>query len=186
MTKKQILTDREIEKDIAASIKYPADMTENSYTSWTPIAIVIAGLALVVMIIKPLLLMWMLLGTLFFAIVLGIVRHFSLKYRAGQVSLDNYEITVEILHSKDYEHYHIKSHGRCGRGKTVDNYTWRFENGQSWRMPTRIYLWNERYSMARARVHEMLHRGDPVLVVTRKESNEVVAAYPTEIFEYRK
>ena len=99
------------------------------------------------------------------------------------MSIDGYEITVEILHSKDCEHYYMR--GRR-HSRQIDNYTWRFENGQVWRMPTKIYLWSDLYSMAHARVHESIHRGDAVLVVTKKESGDVVMAYPAEIFVYRK
>ena len=69
MAEKQILTNREIEKDIANSIRYPADMQEKSYKGQKPVAIVIAGVALVVQLIKPQLLLWPLLGLAAFLIV---------------------------------------------------------------------------------------------------------------------
>ena len=186
MAEKQILTNREIEKDIATAIRYPADMQEKSYKGQKPVAIVIAMIAFVVELIKPQLLLWTLLGVVVCLIAWAVARYFGLKYKARQVSIDGYEITVEILHSKDHERYFMRGSGRYGRGKTVYNYTWRFENGQSWRMPTKIYLWSDLYSMAHARVHESIHRGDAVLVVTKKESGDVVMAYPAEIFVYRK
>ena len=186
MAEKQILTDREIEKDIAAAIRYPAEMTEDSYRRQNPVAIVIAMIAFVVELIKPQLILWTLLGVVVCLIAWAVARYFGLKYKARQVSIDGYEITVQTLHSKDCERYFMRGSGRYGRVKTVYNYTWRFENGQSWRLPQRIYLWSDLYSMAHARVHESIHRGDAVLVVTKKESGDVVMAYPAEIFVYRK
>lgn len=186
MAEKQILTDREIVKDIAAAIRYPAEMTEDSYRRQTPVAIVIAMIAFVVELIKPQLILWTLLGVVVCLIAWAVARYFGLKHKARQVSIDGYEITVQTLHSKDCERYFMRGSGRYGRVKTVYNYTWRFENGQSWRIPAKIYLWCDRYSMAHARVHESIHRGDSMLVVTKKESGDVVVAYPAEIFEYRK
>ena len=186
MTEKQILTDREIVKDIANSIRYPAEMTKDSYRRQTPVAIVIAMIAFVVELIKPRLILWTLLGVFVCLIAWAVARYFGLKYKARQVSIDGYEITVQTLHSKDCERYVMRGSGRYGRVKTVYNYTWRFENGQSWRLPQRIYLWSDLYSLAHARVHESIHRGDSMLVVTKKDGGDVMVAYPTEIFEYRK
>ena len=186
MTQKQIVTDREIAKDIANAIRYPAEMTEASYDGWKPIAAVIAGVAVVLTLVKPMLYVQIMLGSMAVVIVWLIARHLYLRHKARRISLEDYEITVEILHSKDHERYFMRGYGRYGHGgKTVYNYTWRFENGQSWRLPQKIYLWSDLYSLASARVHEMIHRGDSILVVTKKESGDVMAAYPTEIFEYR-
>jgi hypothetical protein len=186
MTEKQILTDREIVKDIANAIRYPAEMTEDSYNGWTPIAVVLAGVAVVLTLVKPMLYAQIMLGSMAAVIVWLIARHLYLRHRARRISLEDYEITVEILHSKDHERYFMSGYGRSGHGKKVYNYTWRFENGQSWRLPQKVYLWSDLYSLASARVHESIHRGDSILVVTKKDGGDVMAAYPMGMFEYRK
>ncbi len=188
MTKKQILTDREIEKDIATAIKHPAEMAEHAYRKWN-VAAIFSGCGLFVLgIVWYDMILWVLLGMIALGVVVAILQYFDRRRRTRRMSIRDYEITVEILHSKEYEHYVERNIGHKGTRKSrpIDNYTWRFENGQVWRMPTRIYLWCDRYSMARERVHEMIHRGDSFIVVTKKESGDVVVAYPCEIFEYRK
>ena len=187
MTKKQILTDREIEKDIATAIKHPAEMAEHAYRKWDVVVILSTCGLFVFGIVRYEKFLWVMLGMIAFGVGVAILQYFDRRRRTRRVSICDYEISVEILHSKEYEHYIQRTGtGRRRRSRPIDNYTWRFENGQVWRIPQKIYLWNDRYSMARERVHEMIHRGDSFIVVTKKESGDVVAAYPTEIFEYRK
>ena len=62
MVKKQIITNREIEQDIATALKNPQDMSKSSYKKMT-FPIVLVAISMVVMgFVYPLGVLWILLG----------------------------------------------------------------------------------------------------------------------------
>lgn len=187
MAKKQILTNEEIEKDIISAIKNPPSSSEASYKGFTIPCIIIALFLIVIEYIYPEFILWLLLALIVFLVVGSIFHHFRLKSKIKNVRINDYDITEEIVHSTDEEHYKAEAGGsiRHRRTKPVDNYIIRFKSGKVWRIPKELYCWNERRRMHDVGIFNSTHRGDTMIVITTKKSKEIVVAYNTEIFEYK-
>ena len=187
MAKKQILTNAEIEKDIISALKNPPKESEASYKRWTIPCIIIAILLAVIEFIYPIFILWFLLALIVFLIGVSIFHHFRLKNQIKNVMINDYDITTEVVNSTAEEHYRVESGGAVGHRRTeqVDNYIIRFENGQVWRVPKELYIWNERLCMSDGGIYNSTHRGDTMIVVTEKNSGKIFVAYNADIFEYK-
>ena len=60
-----------------------------------------------------------------------------------------------------------------------------FKIGKSWRIPKELYRWNETIRKHDSDIYPTTHRGDTLIVVTKKDNGEIVVAYHTDIFEYK-
>ena len=187
MAKKQILTNAEIEKDIISALKNPPKESEASYKRRTVPCIIIAVLLVAIECIYPIFILWFLLALIVFLIGSSIFHHFRLKNRIKNVTINDYDITAEIVHSTDEEHYRAHTGGSVRRRRTeqVNNYIIHFENGKSWRIPKELYSWSERLRMHDVGIRNSTHCGDTMIVITEKSSGKIVVAYNTEIFEYK-
>lgn len=186
MANKQILTKTEIEKDIINALKNPPNMSEASYKKTTIPAIIIAVLLVVIEFIYPIFILWVLIALVVFLIGSAIFNHFRLKNRIKRVSINDYYITKEVVHSISEEHYRAERGGKRRRTEQINNYTVRFENGKSWRIPKDNYLWSVERPMSDCAIFRSTHREDVFIVVTKKDTNEIVMAYHTDFFEYKK
>ena len=133
MAKKQIVTNVEIEKDIVDAIKNPPKESERSYKRFTIPAIIIAVLLVAIEFIYPIFILWFLLALIVFLICSAIFHHFRLKNQIKNVTVKDYIITTEIVHSTSEEHYKAET-GRSihhRRTEQVNNYIIRFESGKS-------------------------------------------------------
>jgi hypothetical protein len=184
VTKKQILTNVEIEKDIINALKNPPKEAEASYKRLTLPCIITAVLLVVIEFIYPIFILWFLLALTVFLIGSSIFHHFKLKKQIKNIKINDYEITAEIAHSVAEEHYKAETGGSVRHRRTaqINNYTIRFENGKVWRVPKELYCWNERLRMHDRGIFNSAHRGDTMIVVTEKSSGKIVVAYNTEIF----
>ena len=187
MAKKQIITSVEIEKDIIDAMKNQPKESERSYKSFTIPAIIIVILLVVREFIYPIFILWLLLALIVFFICFAIFKHFRLKNEIKNVTINDYIITTEVVHSTAEEHYKAETGGsvRHRRTEQINNYIVRFENGKSWRIPKELYRWNERLRMQDRGVYHTTHRGDVLIVVTEKATDKIVVAYHTDIFEYK-
>ena len=187
MVKKQTLTNVEIEKDIISALKNPPKESEASYKRSTLPCIIIAVLLVVFEFIYPMFILWLLLALIAFGIGSSIFHYFRLKNQIKNVTINDYDITAEIVHSTAEEHYKAETGGSVRHRRTVqvNNYIIRFENGKVWRVPKELYTWNERLRMHDMGIFNSTHRGDTMIVVTEKSSGQIVIAYHTEIFEYK-
>lgn len=186
MVKKQTLTDTEIEKDIVNSLKNPPKESEASYKRRTIPCFILAILLVIIEFIYPIFIVWFLLALIAFVIIYSIFDYFRLKNKIKNVTVNDYDITTEIVHSTEEEHY-IAVTGvsiRHRRAEQIDNYIIRFENGKSWRIPKELYSWSERLRMHDVDIRNSTHRGDTMIVITEKNSGKIVVAYNTEIFDY--
>ena len=183
--KKQILTNTEIEKDIINALKNPPNMSEASYKKLTIPAIIIDVLLVVIEFIYPLFIFWLLLALIVFLIGSAIFNLFRLKKRVQNVTINDYDITTENVHSTTGEHYRAERGGKRRRTKQINNYTIRFENGKIWRIPKDNYLWSVECPMSDFAIFQRTHREDAFFVVTKKDTDEIVMAYHTDVFEYK-
>ena len=170
MTKKQMLTITEIEKDIISALKNPPKESAASYKRLTVPCIIIAVLLVVIECIYPIFILWFLLALIVFGIVYSIFDRFRLKNKIKNVTINDYEITTEIVHSTEQEHYRAETGSsiRHRRTEQINNYIIRFENGKSWRIPKELYSWSERLRMHDVGIRNSTHRGDTMIVVTEK------------------
>ena len=196
MSKKQILTNVEIEKDIVNALENPPYESEDSYQKrQTPKFIILCVLIIInIALAYPIFLLWetptlvlfsLLISLIVFFVSWGVFSIFCRIRRRCQikrVSISDYDITTEVVHSIFEEHYTA----RRGRYYTaqIDNYGIRFENQKEWRIPPRNYLWSEFLRMYDSQIYAATHREDTVVVVTDKRTGEIVMAYHTDIFEY--
>jgi len=183
MAKKQIFTNAEIEEDIMTAMKYPPEETKSSFKRATLPFILIVILLVVIEIFYPIFILLVLLGLIVFSICYIIFRNIRLKKQIKSVTINNYTITTEAVNSTSEEHFRVKN-GKYS-SKQIDNYTIRFENEKTWRIPKENHLWSERYRMSDHAVFASTHRGDVMIVITKNANGEIVMAYNTEFFEYR-
>ncbi len=182
MTKKQILTSTTIEKDIINAIKQPADISKASYKKLLPFAFIAAILLVVAEIFYPQFILWALLALVIYFLGYYIYKQVSLKKTIKNLSIDDFYITTEIVHSTNEEHYKI--HGnKWRRGEWKNIYTICFENGKSWRIPKDNYLWSVERLMSDFAIFQSTNRGDIMLIVAKKDTNEIVMAYHTDFFQ---
>lgn len=184
MPKKTVVTFAEIEKDIINVLKQPEKSSEEAYKKWTVPSVLIALILIVVCIFSPTFALWFLLACLALLIVFHIVSRVRLKRKIKHVSEEDYEITVETVHSITDEHYEARVSRR--RKEVVNNYILRFENGACWQIPSENnYQWIEEGALSDWNVYGTAHRGDTFIVVTQKEPRKIVMAYHTDFFEYK-
>ena len=188
MSKKQRLTNAEIEKDIIHALKNPPHTPASSYKKTTLPAILAACVLVVMEFIYPLFVLWAFLALLVLVIGGIIFGHYRLKNQIKKVSINDYDITTEVVHSIAEEHYRAeRGGGRRHRRRTeqIDNYSIRFESGKIWRVPQENYAWSERLRSSDLGVYNSTHREDSMIVVTKRASGDVVMAYHADIFEYK-
>jgi hypothetical protein len=130
----------------------------------------------------PIFIVLLLIGLLIVLLVIGIVAHVRLRCRIKRVSFENYEIRQETVKSVARESYVAK--GPKWHSERVGNYTLFFESGKSWRIPKDNYLWSEERPMSDFAGFQSAHRGDTFLAVVKKDTEDVVVAYHTTVFEY--
>ena len=185
MAKKEKFTSAEIEKDIITALKNPSGESEESFEK-TKVPGTILGIVLgVLLLIRPMIAFWALLAALIVTIGFIIFTLVRRWVQIKKVSIRDYHVSTEIVHSIDEEHYHYhQKRGKFCRKIPVDNYVIRFENGKEWRIPKDNYLWSAERPMSDFAIHQSTHRGDTMTVVTKADTDNVVMAYHTDFFEY--
>lgn len=184
MSKKQLLTNANIENDIADAIKYPPEESESSYRkAFIPVIIVIAVYVAMAFIYPPSA-FWMLLAAVLILIGGIIFNNVRKQNRIKNVSINDYDVTQEVVYSVDENQFEVRD-GKYST-RTVHNYIIRFESGRLWNIPPRLYRWSERLWMTNVEIHGKTHRGDTLLVVSKKNTDKIVVAYNTELFEYER
>ena len=178
-----MLTNTEIEQYIVDAIKYPPEESESSYRkAFIPVIIVIVAYVAVGLIYPPSV-FWMLLAAVLILIggcIFSIIRS---RNRIKNVSINDYDVTQEVVYSVDENQFQVQS-GKYST-RTVRNYIIRFESGRLWYIPQRLYRWSERLWMTDVEVHGKTRRGDTLLVVAKKDTGKIIVAYNTEWFEYK-
>lgn len=184
MKEKQIVTPAEIKKDISDALKQPQAMSKSGYDTMTVISLIIACLLVVIEFFYPMGILWLwIVSALLVCLILGFLG-FRRKRLMNRITFEDYEITTETVSDTSEESYEIKRVN--GRNERVFNCTLRFENGMVWRVPEDNYRWCEERPMSNFAIYQSTHRGDTMIVVSKKGTGEVAMAYHTDFFEYRK
>ncbi|MBR6682128.1 MAG: hypothetical protein IKL40_03995 [Clostridia bacterium] len=186
MAKKEIVTDKEIKRDLVTAFYDYPQTRKNRFKD----PVLFLGLGLTVGFIFffigfgiPI---FLLLSFLFFlASIAGHYIHTRIipKNIAKDFSTDAYDISVMTVDCIRDEYY--TKHGKTSI-YNVYNYFIRFENGNEWNLPISLYRWSERHATYGSKLYKNTHAGDTFIVVTKKADNKIVMAYNTDIFEYKK
>lgn len=188
--KKEILTLKHIEEDVVHSLKKPREMTEDAYKK-TKLGAALIGIPLaVISAFNYKIGLFALIIFIAVVIVWGVVEILFLRNKRKTVSADDFDVTTEVLSNTVEEIYRQKSNryyrrGGINRNRKISNYTLRFENGKSWRVPETNYEWSEEHKMSAFSIYQSSHRGDTFIVATNKATGEIAMAYSTEFFEYK-
>ena len=185
MVKKQIITNREIEQDIATALKNPQDMSKSSYKKMT-FPIVLVAISMVVMgFVYPLGVLWILLGIVAALIGAKIYQICRLNYLIKNISIDDYDIVTDTVSHIYKESYHIKSANQNHMGRDVDNFVIYFESRKKWKIPKENYLWSVERPMSDFSIYNSTHREDAYITVVKKSNGKIAVAYKCEFFEYK-
>ncbi len=190
MTKKQVLTNADIEKDIINALRQSKKVPKIYNKKTEVILSIVIVIGLVLMILYPYLLIGGALALVMFVILRPILMTILLNHRAKKVSIDDYEIRNEILSHKNIKKIHIRLRGkgasRIPVSTTISIYILNFENGKSWYIPRDCnYAWSVEHSRSDLAIYQESHREDSFIVVTKKDTGKIVMAYHTKLFEYR-
>ena len=191
MSSKVLLTEAEITLDIVNVLKRPERMSKATYKKLDIVGMVLAYPMAVIAIllytrnVYDYAYAWFIL--VFAVLMLGwkLFKWLRRKNRVKSVSISDYRISTETVHSIDEEHYYTKSGGKGCFMIAVDNYWLRFENCKEWVIPKDNYAWSVERRMSDLEIFQSTHRGDTMIVVTHAETNEIVMAYCTDIFTYK-
>lgn len=181
---KETVSPTQIQQDIIHSLQNPPNMSEASYKKWTIPFLLPACLLGVAAFLYPKLLFYGLLVLIPALLLLCTVNHFRIQYKVKKVSINDYDVTTDVLSHSSEERYVAKGHRH--HGKVITNYTLHFENGADWRIPKDNYLWSTERPMSDAAIFQSSHRGDGFIVVTKKDTGKIAMAYHTDFFEYKK
>ena len=186
MEQKQIITNAEIEKDIIHALKHPADTPIGSGRSFGSIIkdvilILIIG-CLAVFTDNPKL--WINLVFIVLLIGIAVSHYFRIKKQEEHLSHDDYTITTETVQNTELKHWKEWS-AKPIRRKEITNCILHFENGKSWCIPKENYPWSKEI-MSDSAILQSANQGDRFIVVTAKESGEILMAYHENTFEYIK
>ena len=186
MAKKQTVTNLEIKKDLISALKKPPKESKAFDRRMTVVAIIVACFLVVMEFIYPIFIVWFLLFGFVFAIAEFVFMHARLKYRIKNLTLTDYYVTTEVVESTCEEHYRAcRGGGKWGRSEQVSNYCISFENGKTWRVPKELYSWHERLRKQDRGIYNTTHRGDAMIVVSKKQTGEIAVAYHADFFEYK-
>lgn len=179
---KEIITKKEIEKDIIHAIKHPAH---------TPRALYLLGYAATFAVFLGIVFLERYIDkaafilpavVLIVILVLPAVNIYIRERKIARLSADDYVIKKSVVKKTGHERY-VKRVGR--RLRTVDNYNILFEKEKVWHIPEELYWWSAVNPMTDITVYEKTEQGDVFYTVSEKKSGKIIVAYNTEVFEYK-
>ena len=189
MARKQILTNENIRNDIKNVLKRPATSSHaEHHKEMLPLLVFSAILLAAMVIFQNYYKLILLIGLIFIAAYL-IIDHLRKRNKINNISIDDYEIKEEhVSHIKEeiYSTDHkIHASSTVRNIHTAHVYIMYFENGKSWNIPKDNYTWSGEHPMSDRTLCQSTHPRDLFLTVTKKDTGEIVMAYPTEYFEYK-
>ena len=188
MAKKEIVTEKEILRDIINSIKKTTHNPKSRMSRRAEVAMgAAAGIAVVAIeLIYPLFVLWMLLGFLLFIPAYLIVAKVRLSRKIKAARVEDYEIILGTLAEIDHEHYRVKrGYKWYSPVYEVNNYTLKFEDGGVWCVPKDNYPWSVERPMSDMAICQASEQGDSFIIVRKKIDGKIAVAYPENFFDFR-
>lgn len=185
MKEKELLTNKEIERDIIETVKNTEPKSNhNNDRLVTLIPIAVIGVIAVTAVFKPSLVLWEILAVVLFIIGVILFDNHRKRKRIQNITLDDYCITKETVRSVCEDEYVTDSINRPYAYKFC-RYSICFENERTWLIPKECYTWSKEHRMTDHGIFQTTQKGDVMTVVAKKDSGMVVMAYHTDIFEYK-
>lgn len=182
MAKKDVVTDKEIVKDLITAHKNPPNKPGSKY-DLTFFYYLVAFMLLIIELKHPKFILWVLIALIIVGAIGSIVYKIRLTHLKKTFSISNYDITVMTVDCIRDEYY---TYRRKTSTYNVYNYIIRFKNGKEWNIPVLLYRWSERHATYGPELYKNTHAGDTFIVVTKKSDSKIIMAYNTDIFEYKK
>ena len=191
MRERELLTNKEIEKDIADRAKSMYYMSNTlsehrTYLLEKLIPAVVIGVLAITAFLAPKFILWEILAIAVIVTCVSFYDHYQKKKRFTKVSIDDYCISEETVESVREDDYIRESYNRTLSTVTYHIYSISFENGKTWTVPGECYTWSRERKMLSTGIFLSTKKGDRMIVVTKKDTGMVVMAYHTDIFEYKK
>ncbi len=189
MPRKQTLTNDNILNDVKNILKHPATLSHAEHQKANFPLLVFSAVMLIAMVIFQNYYKFILLIGLIFIAAYLIVDFFRKKNKINNVSIDDYEIKEEFvshineeLYSTDHK---IHFSPTVKKIHTAHVYIMYFENGKSWNIPKDNYTWSKENPLSDHTIYRSTRSGDRFWTVTKKDTGEIVMAYPSEYFQYK-
>ena len=189
MARKQVLTNEDILTDVKNIMKQPATLSRAEHKKANLPLLVFSAVMLVALVVfQSYYKLILVIGLSFIAAYL-IIDYFRKGNRINNVSINDYEIKKEAVSYIKEEIYstdnkiHISSTVR--NIHTAQVYIMYFENGKSWNIPKDNYAWSKENPMSDSTIYQSTRSFDIFWTVTKKDTGEIVMAYPSEYFEYK-
>ena len=187
MAIKQSLTNDNILSDIKNILKRPANLSYFEHRKSLIPIIIFTGVMLAAMLIFQDYYKLILAVSLAFIAVYLIVDYILKRKSAEKVSLDGYEIkkeTVSYVNEEVYITDHSVSRMR-EKMSEIRVFIVYFESGKKWNIPKDNYAWSAECPMSDRMIYQTTSQGSLFWTVTKKDTGEIVMAYPAEYFEYK-
>ena len=189
MAKKQILTNENIRNDIKNALKHPATLSHAEHCkSMFPLLVFSAIMLIAIVLFQNYYKVVLGIGVAFIAVYL-VVDYFRKQKSINNVSIENYEIKAECvsfvkeeIYSTDHK---IHLSPTVKKIHTAKIYIMFFDNGKTWNIPKNNYAWSAECPMSDRAIYQTTSQGSLFLTVTKKDTGEIIMAYPTEYFEYK-
>ena len=187
MAKKQIITNDNILSDIKNILRHPANLScDEHHRSKIPYFVFLA-VSLVAMLIFQNHYKFILAISLAFIVAYLAIDYILKRKSAKKVSLDDYEINKEVVSYVNEETY-ITDHSLSRMREKMSEirvFIVYFESGKKWNIPKDNYAWSAECPMSDRAIYQTTSQGSLFWTVTKKDTGEIVMAYPTEYFEYK-
>lgn len=188
MPNKQILTNDNIQSDIKNILKRPSALSHAEHKKAMLPPLVFSAIMLVaIAVFQNYYKLILIIGLIFIAVYL-IIDHLRKRNMIDNVSIDDYEIKEESvsyikeeLYSTDHK-IHISP--TVKNIHTAHVYIMYFESGKSWNIPKDNYTWSSEHPMSDRTIYQSTRPYDLFWTVTKKDTGEIVMAYPSERFKY--
>ena len=189
MPPKEPLTPKEIKYDISKSIRLGLNTTKAQFEKANVFMI---ALEIILMIVARLINRYLYLFTILFFIllihlILTLVIKWCKAYRIKTLTLEDYEITTDILcrvSEESFKEDYVFE--KTTDQMPVKNYFFHFEGGSIWHVPESLYIygWSEKHNTSTLHLYENARCGNVFILVKHKQSGKTVMAYDTNLFEY--
>jgi hypothetical protein len=189
MPRKQTLTNDNILSDVKNILKHPATLSHAEHKKANIPLLAFSTVMLIALVVFQKYYKWILILGLIFIVAYLVVDSFRKKNKINNISIDDYEIKKESVSHINEEIYStdhkIHFSSTIKKIHTAHVYIVYFENGKSWNIPKDNYMWSGEHPMSDHTIYQSTRACDQFWTVTKKDTGEIVMAYPAEYFEYK-
>ena len=187
MSQKQPLTNYNILSDIKKILRHPANLSYAEHRkSLIPLYIFTLVMLAAMLIFRDHYKL-VLAVALVFIIIYLVFDYLHKRKSVKKVSLEDYEIKKEAV-SRINEEVYVTDHSISRMREKMSEirvFIMYFESGKKWNIPKDNYTWSAECPMSDRMIYQTTSQGSLFWTVTKKDTGEIVMAYPTMYFEYK-